>query len=142
MPVRNRPVQKCRLYNTSTPSSSFSCNNLTLSADVQNAPPRAAMRQTFALPNPNPRRLQNRRQGHALRTLGRVPWPSRPPRIQKQSACYLQELGLLTALPSRRGAPHVHFTSEQLMFVWRRRLRPARRGRAAALSPAHGAHFC
>ncbi len=72
----------------------------------------APLRQTCVLPSPNACRLQSRHQGHALRTLGHAQLSSRPPRIQEQSACYLQDLGLPMAFPPRRGVPHVHFIYE------------------------------
>ena len=44
---------------------------------------------------------------------------------------------------SRRGPVRLTYVSiEKIIFVCRWRLRPARRGRAAVLSPARGAHFC
>ncbi len=93
------------------PSHTF-CRHPKCAAASRHAP----LRQTYALPNPNARRLQNRRQGHAPLTLGHSPWLSRPPRIQEQAACYYQDLGFLMALPSRRRAPRIHFTDEQMFF--------------------------
>ena len=72
--------------------------------------------------------------------LGGAPWPRRPPSLDEQSVCYLHDLGVPMALPSTRGAPDVHFTYEKPILLVRRRDRPARHGRAAALSPARGAH--
>ncbi len=115
----------------------------------------APLRQTYALPSPNAGLTHSAAPGLALPALGPVPWSSRPPGIQEQSACSLHDLGPLMALPSRRGAPHVRLEQQKSIFVWRRRLRPARRGRTAALSlgarctfvlrmvlsPQRGAHF-
>lgn len=112
------------------------------------------MRQTYALPSPNAHRLQNRRWQCAPRTLDPAPRPSRPPRVEEQSACYLQHLGPLMALPSRRGASQVHFTFKSHTFVgdgasgwravgapWCSRLRAVRMFGKTALSPRRGAHF-
>jgi hypothetical protein len=67
----------------------------------------ALVRQNYPLPNPNRPRTHSAAPCHAAPTLGPLLGPSRRPRGQEQSACYLQDLGPLMALPSKLGASHV-----------------------------------
>ena len=69
--------------------------------------PPAPVRQSYPLPSPNGPRSHSAPPWHAPPTLGPLLGPSRRPRGQEQSACYLHDLGPLMALPSRRGASHV-----------------------------------
>ena len=69
--------------------------------------PPAPVRQSYPLPSPNGPRTHSAAPCHAPPTLGPLLGPSRRPRGQEQSACYLHDLGPLMALPSRRGASHV-----------------------------------
>ena len=74
----------------------------------------APVRQSYPLPNPNGPRTHSAAPCHALPTLGPLLGPSRRPRGQEQSACYLQDLDPLMALPSRRGASHVRVDLENI----------------------------
>ena len=69
--------------------------------------PPAPVRQSYPLPSPNGPRSHSAAPWSAPSTLGPLLGPSRRPRGQEQSACYLHDLGPLMALPSRRGASHV-----------------------------------
>ena len=71
------------------------------------ARPPAPVRQSYPLPSPNGPRTHFAAPWRVPSTLGPLLGPSRRPRGQEQSACYLHDLGPLMALPSRRGASHV-----------------------------------
>ena len=104
----------------------------------------APLRQTYALPSPNACRLL------AKSSLAMRAADIRPCAVALPATPHA---GAIRVLFTRLGPPHgspvearcasrMSRVTKKSILCWRRRLRPARRGRAAALSPARGAHFC